>query len=251
VSATSPSAPRAPHTQPATPGTPARVAVPVPAGPPAVTDVLRHTFNVGMGALGLARHALGATLARTTTTSAIAPPTPPTAADLLPGALVGLGILVERRVRSVGGAAVQGATGMARSIGMPEGLQRALRPVEDALWNWNEVARREQARNRAEASALVPALVQQTAENVVSQLDFERLVRRIPVADIVSQVDVEAVVARIDLGGVIRESTMSVGSEAVDALREQGMALDAWGARVVDRVLFRRRPRQLELRPRS
>ena len=103
-----------------------------------------------------------------------------------------------------------------------------MRPIEDALWHWNEIARREQARNRAEASALVPALVQQTAENVVAQLDFERLVRRIPVADIVAQVDVEAVVARVDLAGVIRESTMSVGSEAVDALREQGMALDAW-----------------------
>jgi hypothetical protein len=245
VNAPPPSAPRAPQSNPA------GAVVAVPAGPPAVADVVRHGFNVGLGAIGLARHALGATLARTTTPSVVTPPTPPTAVDLLPGALVGLGILIERRVRSVGSAAAQGVSGVARSVGAPDVVQRALRPVEDALWHWNEVARREQARNRAEASALVPALVQQTAENVVSQLDFERLVRRIPVADIVAQVDVEAVVARIDLAGVIRESTVSVGSEAVDALREQGMALDAWGARMVDRVLFRRRPRQLELRARS
>jgi hypothetical protein len=133
-------------------------------------------------------------------------------------------------------------------VGTPDVVQRALRPVEDVLWNWNEIARREQARNRAEASAVVPTLVNQVAENVVGQLDFERLVRRIPVADIVAQVDVEEIVSRIDLTAVIRESTASVGSEAIDSLREQGMALDAFGARVVDRVLFRKRPRETALR---
>jgi hypothetical protein len=162
--------------------------------------------------------------------------------------MVGFGILVERRVRAVGEAVVHGAGGVAKAVGSPSLVQRALRPVEDVLWNWNEVARREQARNRAEASAVVPQLVQQVAENVISQLDFERLVRRIPVEDIVAQVDVEAVVARIDLAGVIRESTVSVGGEAVDALREQGMALDQFSARVVDRLLLRKRPRRIELR---
>jgi hypothetical protein len=212
-----------------------------------VGDVVRHGLNVGLGALGLARHALGATLARTTTTP-VAAPTPPSTADLVPGALVGLGILVERRARSVGAAAAHGASDVVRAVGAPAVVQRALRPVEDVLWHWNEIARREQAHNRAEASALLPALLQQTTENVIAQLDFARIVRQVPVADIVAQVDVEAVVARIDLGGVIRESTASVGTEAVDALREQGMALDAWGARVVDRILFRREPRRLELR---
>ena len=118
-------------------------------------------------------------------------------------------------------------------------MQRAMRPLEDRLWNWNEVARREQARNRAEAAAVMPVLVQQVTENVIAQLDFVRIVRQIPVEDIVAQVDVEAIVARIDLGGVIRESTATVGAEAVDALRDQGMALDAFSARVVDRLLFR------------
>jgi hypothetical protein len=223
-------------------------AVPVPAAPPAVGDVISHGVHVGLGALGLARHALGAVIARTTTPSATVPPSPPSTADILPGAVVGFGILVERRLRAVGGAVAHGASGVARAVGTPDVVQRALRPVEDVLWNWNEVARREQARNRAEASAVVPSLVQQVAENVVGQLDFERLVRQIPVADIVAEVDIEAVVARIDLGGVIRESTVSLGTEAIDGLRTQGMALDVWSARVVDRLLFRKRPRQVELR---
>ena len=223
-------------------------AVPVPAAPPAVGDVVRHGVNVGFGALGLARRAVGLALARTASASTPAPPSPPTTADLVPGAIVGLGILVERRVRALGEAVVHGASGVARAAGGPRVVQRAMRPLEDRLWSWNEVARREQARNRAEAAAVMPVLVQQVAENVIAQLDFERIVRQIPVEDIVAQVDVEAVVARIDLGGVIRESTATVGAEAIDALRDQGMALDAFSARVVDRVLFRKRPRQIELR---
>jgi hypothetical protein len=226
----------------------AAVPVPVPGAPPAVGDVVRHGVNVGFGALGLARRAVGVALSRTIP-SQPTPPSPPTTADILPGALVGLAILAERRVRSVGEAVVHGAGGVARAVGGPGVVQRALRPVEDVLWNWNEVARREQARNRAEAAALVPVIVQQVTENLISQLDFERIVRRIPVEDIVANVDVEAVVARIDLAGVVRESTVTVGSEAVDALREQGMALDQFSARVVDRLLLRKRPRRVELRP--
>jgi hypothetical protein len=146
-------------------------------------------------------------------------------------------------------AAVHGATGVAKAAGSPPLVQRALRPVEDALWNWNEVARREQARNRAEAAAIVPLLVQQATENVIAQLDFARIASQIPVEDIVAQIDVEAVVARMDLAGVIRESTVTVGGEVVDAVREQGMALDELSARIVDRLLFRKRPRRTELRP--
>ena len=57
--------------------------------------------------------------------------------------------------------------------------------------------------------------------------------------------------ARVDLAGVIRESTASVGAEAVDALREQGMALDAFSARLVDRILLRTQPRRVDLNPSS
>jgi len=221
----------------------------VPGAPPAMGDVVRHGVNVGFGALGLARRAVGVALARTTTPTQPAPPTPPTTGDLLPGAVVGLGILVERRVRAVVEAMISGAGDVAKAAGSQAVVRRALRPVEDALWNWNEVARREQARNRAEAAAIVPLLVQQATENVIAQLDFERIVRQIPVEDIVAQIDIEAVVARIDLAGVIRESTVTVGGEVVDAVREQGMALDDLSARVVDRLLLRKRPRRTELRP--
>jgi hypothetical protein len=86
-------------------------------------------------------------------------------------------------------------------------------------------------------------IVQQVTENVIAQIDFVRVVEQIPINDIAGAIDVEAIVQRIDLGGVIRESTASLTMETVDAVRSQGIGVDEWAARVVDRVLMRKRPR--------
>ena len=237
---------------PRTPGTEVVPrATPVPAPAPGVTDVLRRSARLGLGAVGLAGRAAGGVFADVPDPAGADPDPDPGLASLLPGAVLGMAIEAEKRAAAVVDRVVDTvgthSGGLVRAVMQPAIVQRAMRPVEDVLWHWNEVARREQARNRAEASAVVPVIVQQVAENVIGQLDFERIVRQIPVADIVAQVDVEAVVARVDLAGVIRESTASVGAEAVDALREQGMALDAFGARVVDRILFRKQPRRIDL----
>jgi cobalamin-dependent methionine synthase I len=173
------------------------------------------------------------------------PPTPPTTLELVPGAIAGLALVVERQVRTMLDRAASATADTARIVTRPALVQRALSPIEDRLWQWNEIARREQARNRAEASALIPLIVQQVTENVVAQIDFVRVIEQVPMEEIVSHIDVEALVARIDLAGVIRESTSSLTGEAVDSLRDQGMALDALSARIVDRVLFRRKARKL------
>jgi hypothetical protein len=219
-------------------------AQPVPAPPPGVTDVLRRSARLGLGALGLAGRAAGSVFARVpdaTSTGAAEPG----ALSLLPGAMLGLAIEAERRTAAVVDAVAERTSGVGRSITRPAVVQRALRPVEDALWHWNEVARREQTRNQAQAAALIPVIVQQVTENVVAQIDFVRVVEQIPVDEIAAAIDVEAIVQRIDLGGVIRESTASLTMETVDAVRSQGIALDSWTARVVDRVLLRRQPRDV------
>ena len=95
---------------------------------------------------------------------------------------------------------------------------------------------------------MLPMIVQQVTENVLAQLDLPRIVSQIPIEDIVEQVDIEAIVARIDLGASSASRRSVSPTEAVDALREQGMALDTFAARVVDRLLFRKRPRTLDLR---
>ena len=68
-----------------------------------------------------------------------------------------------------------------------------------------------------------------------------------PIEEIVAHVDVEGIVSRIDLVGVIRESTSSLTAEAVDVLRDQGMGLDALSAKIVDRLLFRKRARKVDV----
>jgi hypothetical protein len=225
----------------------ARSALPVPAPPPpGVTDVIRRGTRLGLGALGLAGRAAGTLFAR------VPDPTPAGAAEpavlaLIPGAVAGMAIEVERRASTVIDGVAARASGMARAVSAPRVVQRALRPVEDALWHWNEVARREQDRNQAQAAALIPVIVQQATENVIAQLDFVRIVQQVPVDDIVASLDIEGIVARIDLGGVIRESTASLTTEAVDALRSEGIAADGWIARVVDKVMLRRQPRELEV----
>jgi hypothetical protein len=218
-------------------------AVPVPAPPPGVTDVLRRGARLGLGALGLAGRAAGSVFARVPEPAGTTPEPEPGIAALLPGALLGMAIEAEKRAAAVVDTVAAHSGGVVRAAGKPAVVQRALRPIEDRLWQWNEVARREQRRNQAQAAALIPVIVQQVTENVIAQLDFVRIVEQIPVDDIAAAVDVEGIVARVDLGGIIREATAGVTMETVDAIRSQGVTIDEWTARVMDRVLLRKKPR--------
>jgi len=218
-------------------------AVPVPAPPPGVTDVLRRSAQVGLGALGLAGRAAGSMFARVPEAGGGAPDAEPGIAALLPGAVLGIAIEAEKRASAVIDTVAAHSTGVVRAVGRPAIVQRALRPLEDRLWHLNEVARREQNRNQAQASALIPVIVNQVTENVIAQLDFVRIVEQIPIDEIAGSIDVEAIVQRIDLGGVIRESTAGLTTEAVDAVRVRGIDLDGALERLVDRVLFRGRGR--------
>jgi hypothetical protein len=217
----------------------------VPAPPPGVTDVLRRSARLGLGALGLAGRAAGSVFARVPDPDHDAPAEPGIAA-LVPGALVGLAIEAEKRASSVIDTVATHSSGVVRAASRPAVVQRALRPIEDRLWHWNEVARREQNRNQAQAAALVPVIVQQVTENVIAQLDFVRIVEQVPVDDIAAAVDVEGIVRRVDLGGIIREATAGVTMETVDAVRTQGITIDEWTARIVDRILLRKQPRDTE-----
>jgi hypothetical protein len=220
---------------------------PVPAPPPGVTDVLRRSAQLGLGALGLVSRAAGSVFARVPDGSAAEQAEPAGPLALLPGAVLGLAIEAERRAATVVDAVAERTAVVGRRAAQPAIVQRALRPVEDALWHWNEVARREQTRNQAQAAALIPVIVQQVTENVIAQIDFVRVVEQIPMDDIAGAIDVEGIVQRIDLGGVIRESTMGLTTEAIDGVRTRGIELDGALARLVDRFIFRGRERDVEL----
>jgi hypothetical protein len=94
-------------------------------------------------------------------------------------------------------------------------------------------------------------------DRIVERLDVDAIAARIDLDAIVARVDVNAVVARVDLPGlteqvidevdlgeIIRESSSTMASETVDALRVQGMRVDGLVSRIVDRILLRQGQRQ-------
>jgi hypothetical protein len=92
---------------------------------------------------------------------------------------------------------------------------------------------------------------------IADRIDLDAIAARIDLNAIVARVDIDAILARVDLpalteqvidevdlGEIIRESSSTMASETVDALRVQGMRVDGLVSRIVDRILFRQGQRQ-------
>jgi hypothetical protein len=79
---------------------------------------------------------------------------------------------------------------------------------------------------------------------MAGRIDIDAIMRRVDIQAIVNQLDLPAltreVIDEVDVGEIIRESTGSITTETVDAIRYQGMNADRFVSRVVDRVLMRR-----------
>ena len=93
---------------------------------------------------------------------------------------------------------------------------------------------------------------------ILARVDVNALVGSIDLNAILDRVDMDALLARLDLptlinnvlseielGDLIQESTTSIATDARDVVRVQAHNADDLLARVVDRILFRRRPRDL------
>jgi hypothetical protein len=94
-------------------------------------------------------------------------------------------------------------------------------------------------------------------DEIVDRIDLDAIAARIDLDAIVARIDIDAVLARVDLpaltvqvidevdlGEIIRESSSTMASETVDALRVQGMRVDGLVSRIVDRILLRDGQRQ-------
>ena len=88
-------------------------------------------------------------------------------------------------------------------------------------------------------------------DDVVGRIDLDALAARIDVNSIIERVDLprftQQVIDEVDLREVVRESTSTITTESVDALRYQGMNLDRGLSRAMDRLLFRDRRRGREI----
>jgi len=160
---------------------------------------------------------------------------------LLPGALLGAGFEAERRILNASAAVetrfVSASAALSRR--MPGAPRSAL---ERSLVHWSERGRAEEARNELLMSEFVRRLAPELAEAIVVRLPLEEIVSRVDMATLTRRL-----LESIDLAGIVRESTATVGSEVVDAGRTQAMGVDSFVDRIVDKMLFRREPRDLEV----
>ena len=159
---------------------------------------------------------------------------------------------------------------IARAVLPPAVTTGPLEFVGDAVDRRRTEARRREAASADATADAVQAVVRRVVELVIDQIDMSALVRRIPIDEVVDQIDIDAIAERIDvdavvarvdidaivaridvagivasmdLGAIVRDSTTGLAGETLDGVRVQLMGLDLLLARLVDRITFRRTPR--------
>ena len=85
-------------------------------------------------------------------------------------------------------------------------------------------------------------------DKIVSRVDVEKIIERVDVERIIERVDIDSIMEKTELGSIIARSTTGVASEVLDVVRAQGVGLDDFISRWVNRVL-RRSPDSLPLGP--
>ena len=120
--------------------------------------------------------------------------------------------------------------------------------VERHLGRRQGEAHRSERENRDNVAEAAESVLNRVVVGVVDMLDMEQLIDHVPINKVVARVDLPGVIDEIDLAGVIRESTTGLGAETLDASRAGLMAMDLWSARLVDRILRRKEPRDLAVR---
>jgi hypothetical protein len=233
--------------------------VPVPRpGLPAggVLASVGRTTRIGLGIAGIAVQGARVVVAGRPRPDRGAP----RGVALWAGAALGIAMEIERRTLHAAERVVSAGSAAARGASQLPGVRAPAGRFDAWLVRWNNEARLQQRRNRADAEALIHRAVRQVTDAVLAQIDFAHIVEQIPMDEIVDHIDVEAILSKIDvgtlvssvvkdvdLGGIIRDSTEGVTAEAVDAVRSQTVKTDLFVSRVVDRVLLRKTPRDLEL----
>jgi hypothetical protein len=85
-------------------------------------------------------------------------------------------------------------------------------------------------------------------EKIIGRVDVEKIIERVDVEKIIERVDIDSIMEKTELGSIIARSTTGVASEVLDVIRAQGVGLDDFFARWVNRIL-RRSPGTLPAGP--
>jgi hypothetical protein len=223
-------------------------------------EALDRATRIALGAAGLALAVLRALLerpqpagqeVRVAGATVTAVPRPAGMLRLLPAAALGLGLEAQRR--SLDAAVALGArlapplSAAARPAAALAGRPLAVAWRRLDLDGWAARGLAEQRRNQQAAAEATSRLVGAIVAAVLDEVDLNGVVARVDLDAIVSRLDLagltEQVIDEVDLGEIIRESSGTMATETVDALRVQGMRADHLLSRLVDRVLLRKEER--------
>ncbi len=79
-------------------------------------------------------------------------------------------------------------------------------------------------------------------DDLISRIDVNALMDKIDVAELASRIDIDALIEQTELGSIIARSTTSAVTEGLDLVRSQGVGLDDFTNRWVNRILRRKGP---------
>ena len=122
-----------------------------------------------------------------------------------------------------------------------------LQAIEHQLGRQRGEVRRSEQRSLDDVTKVAESVLNRVVVEIVDMLDMEQLIDHVPINRVVARIDLPAVIEEIDLSGIVREGTKGLGGETLDSARSGLMAMDQWSARLVDRILRRKEPRDLSV----
>ena len=133
-------------------------------------------------------------------------------------------------------------------VALPSGIAEGpLEAIERQVGRRQNEARRSEEQSLDNVTKAAESVLNRVVVEIVDMLDMEQLIDHVPINRVVARIDLPEVIDEIDLSGIIREGTKGLGGETLDSARTGLMAMDQWSARLVDKVLRREEPRDLNV----
>ena len=189
--------------------------------PPAIglTGFLRRATDLGLGAASIATSAAVDAIERFVPGEPSDPDngiTQPGVVRLVPGALMGAGLVAQRRMLDVSASVERGLAQVVGTLARAPFVGAPVRATEGYLERWSDVGEVEQARNRALVAEFVRRLAPELATAVIAQLDMDALMGQLPIDAIVARVDIDALLDKVNVEGIIERVDVERIIERVD-----------------------------------
>ena len=231
-------------------------------------DIAQHVVRVAVGTTLAAVAVTANALQRSRSLSgALQRRADPSLLALVPGAVLGLSLSGARRASEL-------ATWAIDTVGAPvaRAIAPAIRPLEEPFRRTLEDSDRKWRATEAESLQAAAAFIRELEPQIVravlepldltalvsesvdidelaEKIDVDRVAQRLDLDAIIVKLDlpqlVEEVLAEIDVADLIRQSTSTLTGDAIDEVRYVSVDADRLVARMVDRII-RRRKRHLD-----